>query len=78
MPWVLEQFFGPNVPENPNYEIIQDISSLVLWWYPYVIAGCTILLLILLWAKKRRRRRTNFFLQPGRRNQSDASRLNSE
>lgn len=55
MPWVLEQLFGPNVPENPNYEIIQDISSLVPWWYPHIIAGCTILFLILLWANKRRR-----------------------
>ena len=25
--WVLEQLFGPNVPENPNYEIIQDFST---------------------------------------------------
>ncbi len=53
--WVLEQLIGPNVPENPNYEIIQDISSLVPWWYPHIIVGCTILFLILLWANKRRR-----------------------
>ncbi len=52
---VLEQLIGPNVPENPNYEIIQDISSLVPWWYPHIIVGCTILFLILLWANKRRR-----------------------
>ncbi len=55
MSWVLEQLFGPNVPENPNYEIIQDIPSLVPWWFPHIIAGCTILFLILLWANKRRR-----------------------
>jgi hypothetical protein len=55
MPWVLEQLFGPGVPENPNYDIIQDISSLVPWWYPHIIAGCTILFLTLLWANKRRR-----------------------
>ena len=53
--WVLEQLIGPNVPENPNYEIIQDIASLVPWWYPHIIVGCTILFLILLWANKRRR-----------------------
>ncbi len=53
--WALEQLIGPNVPENPNYEIIQDIASLVPWWYPHIIVGCTILFLILLWANKRRR-----------------------
>ena len=66
MPWVLEPLFGPSVPENPNYEIIQNISNLVLWWYPYIIAGCTILFLILLWAKKRRTQthvKTAFFSQ---------------
>jgi Flp pilus assembly pilin Flp len=52
--WVLEQLFGPNVPENPNYEIIQDISSLVPWWFPHTIAGCAFLFLILLWANNRR------------------------
>ena len=55
MAWVLEQFFGPSVPENPYHEIIQDISNLVPWWYPHFIAGCTLLLLILLWANNRRR-----------------------
>ncbi len=54
MAWVLEQLFGPNVPENPHYEIIQDISSLAPWWYPHFIAGCTLLFLILLWANNRR------------------------
>ena len=54
MAWVLEQFFGPSVPENPYHEIIQDISSLVPWWYPHFIAGGTLLFLILLWANNRR------------------------
>ncbi len=55
MAWILEKLFGPNVPENPNYEAIQDISNLVPWWYPHIIVGCAVLLLILLWANKRRR-----------------------
>ncbi len=54
MAWLLEQLFGPSVPENPYYEIIQDISNLVPWWYPYFIAGCTLLFMILLWANNRR------------------------
>ena len=54
MTWILEILFGPNVPENPYYEIIQDISNLIPWWYPHIIAGCTLLLLILLWANNRR------------------------
>ncbi len=33
---------------------LQDISSLVPWWYPHFIAGCTLLFLILLWANNRR------------------------
>jgi hypothetical protein len=53
--WILEQLFGPNVPENPSYETIQGISNLVPWWYPNIIVGCTILILILLWDNKRRR-----------------------
>ena len=50
MAWVLEKIFGPSVPENPYYDIIQDISNLVPWWYPHFIAGCALLFLILLWA----------------------------
>ena len=26
MSWVFEQLFGPNVPQNPDYKFIQDIS----------------------------------------------------
>ncbi len=55
MPWVLEQLFGPNAPESPNSEIMQDISSFVPRWYQLIIAGWPILVLILLWANKRRR-----------------------
>ncbi len=54
MAWVLEQLFGPSVPENPYYEILQDITGLVPWWYPHFIAGCTLLFVILLWAGYRR------------------------
>ncbi len=57
MVWVLEQIFGANVVENPYYEIMQDIASLVPWWYPHFIAGCTLLFLILLWDSRRRRMR---------------------
>ncbi len=55
MAWVLEQLFGPNAPESPNYEIMQSISNFVPWWYQLIIAGWPILVLILLWANKRRR-----------------------
>ncbi len=57
MVWVLEQIFGANVVENPYYEIMQDITNLVPWWYPHFIAGCTLLFLILLWDSRRRRTR---------------------
>ncbi len=53
MAWLLEQLFGPSVPENPYYEIIQDITVLVPWWYPHFVVGCTLLFLILLWAGHR-------------------------
>lgn len=46
---ILEFIFGPAVPDNPNYEVIQDIASLIPWWYPHLIAGCMLLLLTLLW-----------------------------
>ncbi len=38
------------MPENPYYEIIQDIMGLVPWWYPHFVVGCTLLFVILLWA----------------------------
>ncbi len=53
MAWLLEQLFGPSVPENPYYEFLQDITNLVPWWYPHIIVGCTLLFLILLWASYR-------------------------
>ena len=55
MTWILEFFFGPAVPENPNFEVIQDIASLVPWWYPQLVMGCMLLFLILLWAGHRRK-----------------------
>ncbi len=57
MVWALEQIFGANVVENPYYEIMQDITNLVPWWYPHFIAGCALLFLILLWDSRRRRTR---------------------
>ena len=57
MNWIFEKLFGPSVPENPYYEVIQDISNLVPWWYLPLIAGCTILFVILLWANRRRHKR---------------------
>ena len=55
MTWILEFFFGPAVPENPNFEVIQDVTSLVPWWYPHLVVGCMILFLILLFAGHRRK-----------------------
>ena len=55
MTWLLEFIFGPAVPENPNYDVIQDITSLVPWWYSHFVAGCMALFLILLWAGHRRK-----------------------
>ncbi len=55
MTWLLEFIFGPAVPENPNYVVIQDIASLVPWWYSHVVAWGTALFLILLWAGHRRK-----------------------
>ena len=65
MVWVLEQFFGANVMENPHYEIIQDITNLVPWWYPHFIAGCTLLFLILLWDSHRRHTRATIRASSG-------------
>ncbi len=56
MTWLLEFIFGPAVPENPSYEIIQDIASLVPWWYLHFVAGCMALFLIFLWAGHRRKK----------------------
>ncbi len=50
MTWIIEFLLGPTVPENPNYEVIQDITSLIPWWYPNFVAGCMVLFLVLLWA----------------------------
>ncbi len=55
MTWLLEFIFGPAVQENRNYDVIQDIASLVPWWYPHFVAGCMALFLILLWAGHRRK-----------------------
>ncbi len=55
MTWLLEFIFGPAVPEDPNYVVIQDIASLVPWWYSHFVAGCMALFLILLWAGHRRK-----------------------
>ena len=54
MAWILEFLFGPALPENPNFEVIQDVTSLVPWWYPHLVVGCMILFLILLFAGHRR------------------------
>ena len=50
MTWIIEFLFGPTVPENPNYEVIQDVTSLFPWWYPHLVMTCLLLFLILLWA----------------------------
>ena len=50
MTWILEILFGPPVPENPNFEVILDITSLIPWWYPHFVMGCMLLFVILLWA----------------------------
>ena len=50
MTWIIEFIFGPTVPENPNYEVIQDVTNLIPWWYPHFVMGCMMLFLILLWA----------------------------
>ena len=55
MNWILEFIFGATVPENPNYEVIQDITSLIPWWYPHFVMGCMILFLALLWARHHRK-----------------------
>ena len=52
---LLEFIFGPAVPEDPNYMVIQDIASLVPWWYLHFVAGCVALFLILLWVGHRRK-----------------------
>jgi len=53
--WIIEFLFGPTVPENPNYEIIQDVTSLFPWWYPHLVMACMVLFLILLWAARRKK-----------------------
>ncbi len=53
MVWLLKILFGPNVPENPHYEFIQDITTLTPAWYPHLVAGCMIVFLVLLWACRR-------------------------
>ncbi len=55
MKWILEFIFGATVPENPNYEVIQDITSLIPWWYPHFVTGCMILFLVLLWARHQKK-----------------------
>ncbi len=55
MTWILEFLFGPAVPENPNYEVIRDVTNLVPWWYPHFVMGCMVLFLILLFAMHRRK-----------------------
>lgn len=55
MTWILEFLFGPAVPENPNYEVIQDVTNLVPWWYPHFVVGCMLLFMILLFAMHRRK-----------------------
>ncbi len=52
MTWILEFLFGPAVPENPNFEVIQDVANLVPWWYPHFVVGCMLLLLALLFARR--------------------------
>ncbi len=60
MTWIIELFFGPTVPENPNYEIIQDVTSLFPWWYPPFVMACMVLFLTLLWAAHRKKFGDNF------------------
>jgi hypothetical protein len=60
--WIIELFFGPTVPENPNYEIIQDVTSLFPWWYPHFVMACMVLFLTLLWAAHRKNSAT---ISPG-------------
>ncbi len=55
MTWIIEFLFGPTVPENPNYEIIQDVTSFFPWWYPHFVMACMVLFLILLWAARRKK-----------------------
>ena len=55
MTWILEFLFGPTVPENPNYEVIQDVTNLVPWWYPHLVVGCMLLFMILLFVGHRRK-----------------------
>ena len=55
MTWIIEFLFGPTVPENPNYEVIQDVTSLFPWWYPHFVMACMVLFLILLWAARRKK-----------------------
>jgi len=43
------------VPANPNYEVIQDVTSLFPWWYPHFVMACMVLFLILLWAARRKK-----------------------
>ncbi len=50
MTWIIEFLFGPTAPENPNFEVIQDVTSLFPWWYPHFVMTCMLLFLILLWA----------------------------
>ena len=60
MTWILEFLFGLAVPENPNFEVIQDVTSLFPWWYPHVVMACLVLFLILLWAAHRNKSATVF------------------
>jgi hypothetical protein len=46
------------VPDNPNYEVIQDVTSLFPWWYPHVVMACMLLFLILLWAARQKKSAT--------------------
>ncbi len=55
MTWILEFLFGPAIPENPNFEVIQDVTSLIPWWYPHFVMGCMLLLLALLFARHRKK-----------------------
>lgn len=58
MTWIIEFIFGPTVPENPNIEVIQDVTNLFPWWYPHSVMACMFLFLILLWAARQKKSAT--------------------
>ncbi len=54
MAWLLELVFGSSIPENPNYEVIRDITRIIPWWSLHAVAACGLFFVLILWTRYRR------------------------